>query len=481
MQMTIDALPQEYQEFREVVTAFARLVLQCRLFPMNHPSIGRTLGTAFMRIDIALQHKKSAKLTFADGVISFLNFKLNLTETDDKAMHLLRESFARHSVGEVEFMNGTTKEDIASLASILARPPGETAPESSASLGGMIRNIRVRHGDASSEKRAGYLPVPAAPKAVVVAGGRSPRPGGSESKMGIIVRGVLDRLEKMQGRESSKASAKILEVVEREGGSTATILLLNSLQEFDDYTFTHSVNVAVIAAALARNCELGEEFVDSIAHAALLHDIGKIYVPRHIINKAGRLTPSEWQAMKRHPIDGERILREERLDLMSRRVAYEHHMRYDRMGYPSPKENYEIHRASEIVRIADTYDALTTKRPYRKQINPYTAIKLMAKGSGTEFHEEYFDVFLRVLGNVPIGSVLQLDTGETVLVIDISEESDRLPRVRVLKDAAGNEVGDGIILDLNDRDQITGRLKRRIATVVEQSVRDVEVGQYILS
>jgi putative nucleotidyltransferase with HDIG domain len=238
------------------------------------------------------------------------------------------------------------------------------------------------------------------------------------------------------------------------------------------------VNVAVISAAIARSVELDEAFVDSIAHAALLHDIGKLYVPKEIIHKGGRLTPSEWQAVKKHPIDGERILREERLDLLTRRVAYEHHMRHDLTGYPTPKTGYAVHQASEIVRIADSYDALTTKRPYRKQINPYEAIKLMVKSSGTEFHAEYLSAFLRVLGNIPIGSILKLSTGETALVVDISG-ADALPRVRILKDSYGKEVNEEIIIDLNERDPRTNAFMRRIETIVEQAVRDVEIGKYI--
>jgi hypothetical protein len=156
-------------------------------------------------------------------------------------------------------------------------------------------------------------------------------------------------------------------------------------------------------------------------------------------------------------------------------------MRHDRTGYPVPKEGYEAHKASEIVRIADTYDALTTRRPYRRQLNPYDAIKLMAKSSGAEFHKDYFGAFLRILGNIPIGSVLKLNTGETVLVVDISESNGQLPRVRVLKDASGNDVTEEIIIDLSEREPVTNKLKRQITLIVEQALRDVEIGQYIVS
>jgi putative nucleotidyltransferase with HDIG domain len=480
MQAVLEALPHEFQQFREVVESFSKLVLQSRLFPGRHPSVERALGAACMHLDAVLQGKKSVKLVFAKGIMFWLNFEFDMTGGHDQAMHLFRESLMRQSIGEIEFQSGVTKEEVAAFASLLAgiaaKQPGNVA-----ALTERIERIRVRHGY-RSEDTADADEAPAEPAGT--ADRRSPS-GGSGVKgggaMGKVVEEVLDKLEKIQSKDGSTARAKIIEVIEREGGATATILLLNSLREYDDYTFTHSVNVAVISAAIARNLGLGDAFVDSVAHAALLHDIGKLYVPRAVIHKAARLLPNEWQLMKRHPIDGERILREERLDLVSRRVAYEHHMRHDLTGYPAPKEGFEVHKASEIVRIADTYDALTTKRPYRRQINPYEAIKLMERGSGSEFRKDYFLAFMRVLGNIPIGSMLRLDTGETAVVIGMSAGSGELPRVRVLKDASGEDVEGEVVIDLNELDIETNRPKRRIASILDQVVRDVDIGQYIAS
>lgn len=479
MQTVLEALPREFQQFREVVETLAKLVLQVRLFPKSHLSVDRALSAAYLHIDVILQRKKSVKLTFSKGVVSHLNFEMDLTDVHDKAMHLLREVFVRQSIGEVEFQKGVTKDEICSLALILAAYDSECLAAALASAGSHLTNVHVRHGlqakepdsGVASESRRGRIEErrPAEPKKGVA----------SESKMGMLVRNVLDRLEKVQSPEGRKAGSKIVEVVEREGGNTATILLLDSLKGYNEYTFIHSVNVAVVSAAVARSIGLEEAFVDTIAHAALLHDIGKLYVPKSIISKIGRLTPSEWQAMKRHPVDGERILREEGLNLMARRVAYEHHMRHDMMGYPTPKAGYVVHQASEIVRIADSYDALTTKRPYRKQINPYEAIKLMVKSVGTEFHQEYLGAFLRVLGNIPIGSILRLSTGETVLVVDISGR-DSLPRVRVLADARGKKLEEEIILDLNERNPRTNDFVHQIEAIVEQPVRDVDIGKYIV-
>ena len=189
-------------------------------------------------------------------------------------------------------------------------------------------------------------------------------------------------------------------------------------------------------------------------------------------------TPAEWQAVKRHPVEGEKVLREEALGVLVRRVAYEHHMRYDMQGYPRPKPGEKCLEASNIVRIADTYDALTTKRAYRKQISPFEALKLMERGRGSEFHPGYFDVFLGVMGNVPIGSVLILESGERALVVEVGGNG-RMPRARIISDSYGNDVTDGPVIDLGEVDTRTGSSRYRVHSISDSPVRDVDIGKYL--
>jgi putative nucleotidyltransferase with HDIG domain len=480
MQAVLEALPLEFRQLREAVHAFARLVLQSRLFPATHPAVGHALRAAHLQLAVLLERGKSVHLVFSGDALHCLNFKIDLRGKDDRAIILLRESLSRHAIGEIELLRGTAPEELACFARLLASLPCGVAGADIASLGAEVRAIRVRNRIEARSIAPDRALVPAGCGVAIYeakAGDRAGSPGGT---MGAVVRGILERLEKIRSNEGTNAGKTIMSVIEREGKGTATILLLNSLREFDDYTFTHSINVAVIAAAIARELGFPDGFIDGIAHAALMHDIGKLYVPREILRKSGRLTPSEWQAMKRHPVDGERILREEGFDLLCRRVAHEHHMRHDLAGYPNSREGFETHKASEIVRIADSYDALTTKRPYRRQLNPYEAIKLMARGSGTEFHQDYFNVFLRMLGNVPIGSVLKLSTGETALVVGFSSSGDEIARVRLLSDASGAPVAEEIVIDLGEIDPATGTALRRVAGILENPVRDIDVGQYCI-
>jgi putative nucleotidyltransferase with HDIG domain len=475
----LEALPIDFQKFKEAICSLSRLLLQRRLFPETHPSAEKALSEAYLRIDALLTNKSSVTLKIEESKIYYLNFEVDVRKTKDNAVHLFRQTLRKLQIGEIIISNGLSKKEISIFAEILEKLSKRESSVASGDGWSRIEHIMIR---GAKSEQSGESESNAAEKRVegrkkMAAGGKWER---CDKNMRRFVSDILLRLEKIKSTEGRSAGRRVLELFDAVGSNTAIVLLLKSLREYDSYTFLHSINVAVIATALGRKLELSEEEIDVIGTSGLLHDIGKLYVPKEILLKRGRLSPAEWIAVKQHPIAGERILREEGVDARYRKVAYEHHMRFDRTGYPVPKQGYEISRASHIIRIADSYDALTTKRPYRKQLNPYEAIKLMIKTRGTEFHPEYLDVFLRVLGNIPLGSVLYLDTGEKVVVVEPGYGEDVLPRVRVLNDANGDEVDEEIILDLNEIDPRTSKFKRRVLDVADNAVRDVQVGTYIM-
>lgn len=481
MKTVLDALPVEFQQFKDFIYSLASLFMQSRLFPSSHPSVEKTLSDAYLRLSVLLQKKKSVTFKFVKGNVYYLNFKVNISDTDEKALHFFRRNLSKLSVGEMVFEGAVGKDELKALMEALNGEPDQRrfSGASEAWLG--ISNIRVRHeAKIAEEVLPEWREVSCRSLVLRPVAGNAPSGSGPGRKIGRMISDVLGKLEKIQPLEGMRAGNKVLELVEKEGRNTTTVLLLNSLREYDDYTFTHSVNVAVISAAIAKSVGFSDEDVDSLAMAALFHDIGKLYIPKEILYKEGRLSPMEWQVVKKHPVHGEMILREEGVDLLSRYAAYEHHMRYDLTGYPAPKSGYRVHKISHIIRIADSYDALTTKRPYRRQISPYEAVRLMVKYRGTEFHPELLDVFMRVLGNIPIGSVLELDTGETVLVVVFGEGAGILPHVRVLKDAEGRDVEDETIIDLNEWDKQRNRYKRKPVRIVTSPVRNVDVGKYLV-
>jgi putative nucleotidyltransferase with HDIG domain len=181
-------------------------------------------------------------------------------------------------------------------------------------------------------------------------------------------------------------------------GDRDIVIPLLQLKEFDQYTTTHSLNVSVLAMALAEFIGLGAKDVRAFGVAGLLHDLGKVRIPKEVLTKPGKLTDEEWKIMRRHPVDGARIIYESdrQLDLASA-VAYEHHIMIDGGGYPSRHFRRQPHKASKLVHICDVYDALRTHRPYRPAMEPDAVLAQLERGSGPDFDAELTTAFLQMM------------------------------------------------------------------------------------
>jgi putative nucleotidyltransferase with HDIG domain len=178
----------------------------------------------------------------------------------------------------------------------------------------------------------------------------------------------------------------------------ATVLPLLQLKEFDQYTTTHSMNVAVLAMALAEALGLGSAQVRAVGVAGLLHDLGKVRVPREVLLKPGKLTDKERAEIERHPVEGARILLagDQPLDLAAV-VAYEHHIMQDGTGYPCRHPSREAHYASRLVHVCDVYDALRTRRPYRDAWESEAALRYIEQRAGVEFDPALAGVFTALI------------------------------------------------------------------------------------
>jgi len=173
---------------------------------------------------------------------------------------------------------------------------------------------------------------------------------------------------------------------------------LTRLQDHDDYTVTHSLNVCSMVLAQAMRIGIQENKVREIGLAALLHDVGKIQIPREILHKPGKLDATEFALVAEHPVDGANILR--KLDCGSKLpiiVCFEHHIKYNLGGYPKVAYRTPLNVASYMTQIADVYDALRTNRPYRKSLSLETSITIMREGRGTDFEPALFDNFMEII------------------------------------------------------------------------------------
>lgn len=188
--------------------------------------------------------------------------------------------------------------------------------------------------------------------------------------------------------------------------------VLLSLKTYDDYTYTHCLNLAALSVFLGNAMELGQYDLEQLGLAGILHDVGKCLLPREIVGKPGPLTEEEFARMKLHPRLGhDHLLKGGGVPETVLRAILEHHERMDGGGYPAGLSGGGIDRLSAIVSVVDIYDALTSDRVYRARVSPSSALRTLFGMRGKAFPEVLVDIFIKNLGIYPAFSVVQLRNG----------------------------------------------------------------------
>ncbi len=215
------------------------------------------------------------------------------------------------------------------------------------------------------------------------------------------------------------------------------IILVNlaDIRAFDDYVFAHSVNVGLLAILMGINQGYSNEKLQHLGAGALLHDLGKIFIPEDILNKPDDLDPEEFEEVKKHCRDGYEILREyEELSESASIIALQHHERSDGQGYPGQLKHGDIHEFARIVAVADVYDALLADRPYRAAYSLNQAIAIIQRMSGSQLDPVCVDSLLANVSVYPPGSLVELNTGSIAMVLSSNKDQPDRPVVKVLYD-----------------------------------------------
>lgn len=232
--------------------------------------------------------------------------------------------------------------------------------------------------------------------------------------------------------------------------------LLSDVYIHDDYTYAHCTNVTIYALAMAVELKLTRGEINVIGMGAMMHDIGKILIPKDILNKKGKLTTEEFDEIKKHTEFGWEILRNEpAVNSLSANCAYQHHEKLDGTGYPRGIKGNEISRYARHLAIADVFDALTSNRSYRKAMLPHEAMEILYAGTHSQFDPYYLKAFQRAVATYPVGVTVTLSTGETAVVTEYKFNFPDRPTVRVIKDPYGNKLDNPFEIALSKQLNIT--------------------------
>ena len=365
------------------LTSMTQALSTMTLYADGHPARTRA-------IDMAFEHLRALQTTDSHPQFSFLGYDViygkralrELTEWDWGAR------LANGGVQRVEFGYEVTRDEFDGfLGECLGRI---TQQAIDSTIRSPERKTSIKFGSIGVKGTEGAMrPEESLPTATIVYSLQEEADTIRWMHDEVGVRGELPLLE-------AEAVVRSLSVAMH--GDTEIVIPLLQLKEFDQYTTTHSLNVSVLAMALAEHMGLGPKDVRGFGVAGLLHDLGKVRIPKHVLTKPGKLTDEEWAIMRRHPVDGAKIIFESdhQLDLAAA-VAYEHHIMINGGGYPHRHFSRDCHQASKLVHVCDVYDALRTTRPYREAWAADQVLAQIEKGIGWDFEASIARAFIQMM------------------------------------------------------------------------------------
>ena len=361
------------------LSAFAHALAAMTLYKAGHPARERAIDAAFQELLDLQAAEPNALFTFLGDEIVFRNLPLRELKAWDWTHRLTQAGIQR-----LEFAERVTRDDFVQfLDEVLARLTLSAIDTSEAR---QMRSSSIRYGSVGVKGGAEQRPEPVATITYSL---------GEEAE---AVRWFHDEVAGHGIVPLSEVEAVVRSLAIAMHGGRQIVIPLLQLKQFDQYTTTHSMNVAVLTMALAEYLDLGARDVRTFGIAGLLHDIGKVKIPLEVLTKPGRFTDEERALMNQHPAEGARIIlkSEEQLDLPAV-VAYEHHIMLNGGGYPTLRFRRDCHRASKLVHVCDVYDALRTHRPYREAWPAEKALRYLDDRKGSEFDNDLATAFVRMM------------------------------------------------------------------------------------
>ncbi len=301
-----------------------------------------------------------------------------------------------------------------------------------------------------------------------------------------VTREFMESVRTGRSLRRGKIKRAVQTIVDQVLEDDTLLVGLTNLRDYDEPTFTHSVNVCVFAVSLGQRIGLSRFELYDLGMAGLLHDLGKVDVSREVLTKPGDLDREEWEEMRNHVRYGAvRILQDRTgntVPLREMLVAFEHHLNIDLSGYPDLFAPRRLSFYSKIVAICDSFDAGTTPRVYKTDpIQPAEMLAILQQWSGVRYDPILLKAFISLLGIYPAGSLVLLDTRELAVVVAINTDPEMLgrPRVRLITDARGNRI-EGPVVNLADVGS-DGEYVRTVVQVLDPDRYGVDVGRHFVA
>jgi len=462
------ATPEKLERARDLVRTLAVADTNAALYPTTHPLVEQSLT------ELVLAVRALATLGFEEVTVNIYKktvFVENQVFSEESATYSrLVDEFLAHGISAVTFTATMTLADAAGLVELLEDSGVADIDAARAFLEARgVQSVRVAEtttlentGDEERNRE-----IRARARESYDAGLSAMRDIESHAKLGRVL-------------EVSALQQVVESLLDSLLQDPAAVLGLTAIKGHDDYTLNHSINVCILSISLGSALGIEGNDLHSLGLAGLLYDIGKVRVPEEVLMKSGPLTSDEWATIKLHSQEGADLLKRIQLaDKMPMIVAFEHHQRFDQLGYPESNGS-EQHLFSKVISVCDAYDAMTTHRPFRREIRPDKALAVLMQGRGKAYDPSVTKALVAMLGIYPMGAVVILDDGSTAVVYRVNNDDLLHPRVKILADATGRWLEAPEVLDLRLVDPSTGLATRSIRECVPAADAGVDdVWEYL--
>lgn len=270
---------------------------------------------------------------------------------------------------------------------------------------------------------------------------------------------VMEDVRMGKSLDTKDTKAAVTQMVSVISASPNSMLWLANLQQRHERTASHCLNTSILSIAFGKHIGLSDVDLNILGQGAMLHDIGKVRVPPQILDKAGPLTEEERQLVRKHPVDGEAVLKLTRqLPDKVLEIVRWHHERLDGKGYPDGLAGDAVPLGARIVGLVDTYESLTSDSPYRPASTAADALRVLRTEGAEAYGKDLVQEFIRCLGIYPIGSLVECNNGALAVVVSSTAASRLKPVIMVVRDEHGKETRPRMLLSLaNMNDELATR------------------------
>jgi HD-GYP domain-containing protein (c-di-GMP phosphodiesterase class II) len=459
---------------RSLIFALHGALRAIKLYPIENAAVQKAIGEVTSQARNVLSFEDAIEIRVAGDVIYVNSTRLRLDLENFASFSHLLSLLRTSQVGAIHIDKEVEQRDWMIFLSQLQTPAEEAAPYDD--LVGRLQTAGVHAisiemptdheggGSGSSKERAKR----------------------TYAQSVAVTKDLMASIRLGQSPNIKKIKRVVQSIVDQILHDETSLVGLTAILDYDEYTFTHSVNVCIFSVALGKRLGLTKLQLYDLGLAALFHDIGKSRVPTEILNKTSALTDEDWRAITNHPWLGLLALFQVRgtneLAYRAMIVAHEHHMKADLTGYPRSLRPRQLSMFSKIVAVCDSFDAATSSRVYQKTPwTPADVVKEMRDNPRRGMDQIVVKAFINLTGIYPVGTLVILDTMELGIVHAINPIAEMLSRpiVRIIGDPLGNVLHPGELVDLADRDE--GGMHRRTIIKTENPERyGIRIGDYFV-